>query len=49
MNMGQLDLVFNIGNLLFHKTNNRWNLNVFAGAGLGVFKTRVNGFILVIV
>lgn len=36
---GSVDLVVNIGNLLFHKPRNKWNL--YAGMGMGLTKANV--------
>jgi len=36
---GNLNLIFNVGNLLFHKPNNKWNF--YTGIGAGVMNTKV--------
>lgn len=37
---GVASLIFNVGNLLFHKERNKWNL--YVGAGLGITATNVD-------
>jgi len=41
---GGLEGVVNIGNLLFHQPNPKWNMNISAGIGFQIPKTRVNLF-----
>ncbi len=39
---GNLQLVFNIGNLLFHKERNKWNWYAWIGTGLNHNKTEID-------
>lgn len=41
---GGLEGVINIGNLLFHQSNPKWNMNISAGIGFQIPKTHVNLF-----
>ncbi len=37
-----LDIIYNLGNISFHKSNPRWNWNLFAGLGAGNFDVLVD-------
>jgi len=39
---GVIEGVFNLGNILFHKDRNKWNLYTFIGTGLDMNKTKLN-------
>jgi len=41
---GGIEGVVNIGNLLFHQANPKWNMNIAAGIGFEIPKTHVNLF-----
>ncbi len=41
-NAGYLDLIYNIGNINFHKSNPRWSTYLFAGLGYGTFNVFVD-------
>ncbi len=42
MGNASIEVVMNLGNLLFHKASNKWNLNVAVGTGVAAHDTYLN-------